>query len=314
MASSSRPSTKKTRKFRADVLVPAGVQFSTVDDTPDPSVQSLWHSLTNFNNVLPQSLVEVMDAYEIPQSAFSATSILDEESAVSLLDLSKRVERSAQIGEKNVYNEYTWKEQCYTEALSAFANPSLGTVSLVKEEEWRAVTIESGAMLFSNKPDYGVAYAVGDDDPLRRDVLDAAVLHGQDPFINDAKQFAFPLVAAEAKSNLGTSFEAENQCAEDAVKMLDKLCRLFGSTTSLPVFLLSLVGSNYAVYIATTGISRSKRIFRIQKMLTGNFDSVWSSLRFQIILWKLAEWIKGPCLTEIRKALEVYAENLNQPT
>ena len=255
-----------------------------------------------------------MHAYEIPQSAFSTTSILDEESAERLLGLSKRVERNAQIGEKNVYNEYTWKEQCYTEALSAFANPSLGTTALVKEEEWRAITIESGATLFSTRPDYGVAYVVGDDDPIRRDVLDAAVLHGQDPFINDAKQFAFPIVAAEAKSNLGTKFEAENQCAEDAVKMLEKLRRLFGSTTSLPVFLLSLVGSNYAFYVATTGISRSRRTFRIQKMLTGNFDSVWSSLRFQIVLWKLAEWIKGPCLTEIRKALEGYAEKIVQPS
>ena len=107
-------------------------------------------------------LATIPDDYDIPPLGSSTTSVLDEEGPLRLLDLSRRVVNTAQTADSNIYNKYRWKQHCYTEIFSTLGRDSLGTISVVAEEEWRAITTASGVTLFippdvflgPHKPDY----------------------------------------------------------------------------------------------------------------------------------------------------------------
>ena len=77
----------------------------------------------------------------------------------------------------------------------------------------------------------------------------------------------------ESKSLLGSIFEAENQCAEGCIKMLYKLSTLSATTTRLPVIGISLVGSYFNIYIATTArVDQPFPEYQIQRLWVGDVN------------------------------------------
>ena len=299
--SSSHVSSKKTRTFRARVLFPAGASFPLMSDPPHPNSSELWMDLRNFKHVLPHDVErDLLLENDVPPSFFSNDSLFDETTSKILIERSKTVTYAAQVGTSQVYNEAQWKQEVHSKALSGIAND---TVALILEEDWPAITLQSDAILQSNRPDYSIAFPIHRHSPLSMSQLVASTRSGADPFLNNAMTFAFPVAVAESKSNLGSLFEAENQCAESSIKMLHKLSSLGNGTARLPVVGIALVGSFFTIYIASLELDGSDVIYKIHKTWSGDVSYLWSSLQFQIILWKLARWIQGNALAKIREEI-----------
>ena len=215
---------------------------------------------------------------------------------------------AAEIGLNDVYNEPDWKRRVHSVALSAFEDTTQNAIALVSEEIWPTITVASNAILSQHKPDFTVAYRVGPHSVMPKVKLDNIFNRGIDPYLNGSKTLSFPLVAVESKSLLGSIFEAENQCAEGCIKMLHKLSTLSATTTSLPVIGISLVGSYFNIFIATTALrDQSFPEYQIQRLWVGDVTLQWQSLQFQIILWKLKQWICQTAFVVIIDSLQELA-------
>ncbi len=307
--SSSEPSTKKTRSFRAKTLEPAGVKFIRGNERPDESAEALWTSLRDFKNVFPRNLSlapTLQDTEGVPSNTFGSNSVLDETTSLELIKLSERVADSADRCSTESYIEASWRSDCHNHALSLVREEGQGKIVVLPEEEWQAITVPPDVILSKTKPDYSIGYRFNRNSPLHSDLLRANTHRGLDPFINEARTLAFPLAVAESKSNLGTSFEADNQCAENAIKMLYKLSKLGGPAANLPVVCMALVGRFFTIYIGTTSFETSSTIYRIHKMWSGDVSVLWPSVQFQFILWKLARWIRTIALNAILQSMHTF--------
>ena len=299
--SESMPSSKRTRTFRANVLLPAGCVFPKHDESPK-SQQAFWDDLSDFDHSLPQSMQAELANEKLPASVFSDSSVLTEVLATQIVALAKEVRAYALEGEVDNYIEELWTNRCHSVALRRFEKQTM--MDVLANEALPAVTIREGVIISLTKPDFCVAYRVDGNEAMQRETLDDFLLERRlDPYLNNAKMFAFPLIAVESKSAMGVPYEAENQCAESVIKMLHKLLQFQGSTGKLPVFCITFVGSTATVYMATTEMRRSKIVYRIQQFWTGTISYLWTSIQFQIVLWKLERWIKGVALDEITEAL-----------
>ena len=290
------------------MLIPAGAVFLRMDETPDGHARPLWNYLRNFKQVLPQSLArDLASEEEIPPIVFDEDSLLNQDVANTLLATARKVADSARQGEIEGYSEARWKENCHTTALSTLKIGGEGAFLVFPEEEWIALTVPPDVLLGTHKPDYSVAYVVNDSSPIQRDLLEASIINGCNPFINEVSQFAFPLAVAESKSNMASSFEADNECAQSAIKMLYKLSMLSETASSLPVFGMSLVGSNFTVRIVTRLVEGPRVRYRFQKMWSGDVSYLWASMQFQLIVWKLARWIRGEAMAKVLEELQLSA-------
>ena len=114
------------------------------------------------------------------------------------------------------------------------------------------------------------------------------------------------VAAVECKSNLCIQFEAENKNAVNAIKMLDRLSMLDGLALNLPVVCITCFGANFTESIANLRMMKGRIQYRIQKLWSANMCVLSSSLQFQIVLWKLARWVREHSLPVKQEALEIY--------
>ena len=259
--SSTVPSSEKAGTFRRKTLVPAGVVFVRMNEMADPNAQGLMNDLKYFNNLFPQHLlVEYKEASDIPDTAFAKEPLLEETVALRLISLSQDLAYSAQSADVAILNESAWRNKCHTPALSVLGSDFPGTITVVSDLAWNALTVGRGVILSKTTPDYSIGYPSADDSsPLDIFKLDDCVSRGLNAYVNETNTVAFPLAVIESKSSMGSQFEAENQCAENAIKMLQKLAMLEEPASNLPVVLFTLVGSHFAIYLATSGTRRSER-------------------------------------------------------
>ena len=312
MESSSQLSSKKTKKYRDNVLSPAGVEFFDEKDKPDLNIQSIWNDLRTRSNLLDRTLESSFSAYDLeerPWNLFSKSPVVDDSVGRELVSTSQRVVTAVMVGVSQVYNESMWKSDCHALALSTLKNYTRGSITLRTEENLPALTLspvhyDGDVLLSSNKPDYIVGCTVSRDTAFNIEHLDSFLSRGLNPYL-DSKQIAFPLLVAESKSELGLLFEAENQCAVSIVKMLSKLSNLGGKAATLPVFGLVLFGTFYRILIANLSTFNGRPIYRIQRMRSGDLTNTWDSLHFQMILWKLTQWMQKISMT-ILEELELF--------
>ncbi len=142
--------------------------------------------------------------------------------------------------------------------------------------------------------------------PLLSDLLRDNIHRGLAPFVNEARTLAFPLAVAESKSHLGTSFKAENRCAENAVKMLYKLSKLEVPAATCRWYVWPFFGRVFTIDIGTTSLETSSTIYRIHKMWSGDVSTLWPSLQFQVILRKLARWNRSIALNAILQSMHTF--------
>ena len=302
MSSGRPPSSKKTRSYRANTLLPAGADFSQLLEPPDKQVRDYWSHYLNMDSVFPANMASSFPV-RIPSWMFSASddSQLDERTSTDIIRIAQEVTLAARTTLPLNANDAKWTSSVHSKALQLLGMQN--EIILLEQEEWMAITLPSEVLLSSNIPDFTVGFSVANLSPTTLRTLNKMALDGHYLFINEARQVFSPLLTVECKSFMESAFEAENQCAESQIKMLYKFSTMINKMSTLPVFGLTFVGPYFTLYMAYALPEASEEEYspkyRFHRIWAGDVVSIHSSLDFQIILQKINSWMVNDALAVI---------------
>ncbi len=310
MSSSSCPSTRKTATYLGRTLQPAGYNRRK-DNLP------LLRDATDLGQYLLEDVQISSDqehlflnSTHLPKQIMEDLNTLEDSVACIVLPAAKLAWEASFDGYAEAWSESDWRSRCHTPSLLSLVRlDSLPNDVLMRTEAtWEALNLRDGVSILSNRPGYSFALRVMKEMCRDDGLLSASLLEvlgcDLDPFMENRHETVFPFAVVESKSDDGSHFQAENQCADSIIKMLYKLRKLGVETSHLPVVAITWVASRFTIYIAVSrAMYGDKMQWDMQSLWQGDVKSLSESIKFHTMLYRLLCWARDTYRPTIIAAL-----------